>query len=375
MNPDYPYLVLYLVLLVCAMHYWKYEDKLSVQIAMGMTFLFFAFRAPVVGADTWNYVRYLAGTRDYYNELDDRLLEPLFVLYRMVIKSVSPSYGVIMVINTVVTLSPLYFIFKKYASNVPLAILMFINLNSLVLYFVGLRQIIALVPLLLALVYCIEKKPTRFRTALIFFGASVVSAGFHTTGLIYGLIYCLALIVPIQKRAVYLVLVSVSAVLGLLAEKFNNLDVFSSISSLNLAVLQRIDGYLIGDNQNELSAISIALRPTFVGLVAFSFIKKEMLDHPFSKIFLAGIVLYNFLATIPLVHRMVLPMVMFGGIVFTWCFSKDLVLSVRKKKILHILALFIILYFCRSWFIRCSYWSRSDDLQMHPYCVVFEKYR
>ncbi len=375
MYTDMPYIVFYLILLVCTLHYWKNGSTLAMHVAFVVTFVFFAFRAPVVGADTWNYVRYLTGMRDYYSEWDDRALEFLFVGYRNIIKLLSPSFMVVMVINTFISVFPLYIIFKKYSYNAPLSILMFVNLNSLILYFVGLRQVFALVPLILALVYCIENDISKVKKALLFFLASVVAFGFHATGLIYGLIYFLALMIKIEKRKVYVILIIVSALVGFIVEKYDVLDFLSSISSLNLSVLQRIDGYLIGDDQNDLSAITIALRPSVLGLITFAFIKREMLNHPFSKIFLIGIVLYNFLATIPMVHRMVLPMIMFGSIVFTWCFSKEVLQNVKKAKLLYLLTLLIFIYFGRSWYIKCSYWTLSDESCMHPYYLVFEDYR
>ena len=375
MYTDMPYIVFYLILLVCTLHYWKNESPLAIHVAFVVTFVFFAFRAPVVGADTWNYVRYLTGMRDYYSEWDDRALEFLFVGYRNIIKILSPSFMVVMIINTIISVFPLYIIFKKYSYNAPLSILMFVNLNSLILYFVGLRQVFALVPLILVLVYCIENDISKFKKALLFFIASAIAFGFHATGLIYGLIYFLAFTIKIDKRKVFIFLIIASALIGFIVEKYNALDFLSSVSSLNLSVLQRIDGYLIGDDQNDLSAITIALRPSVLGLITFAFIKKEMLNHPFSKIFLIGIVLYNFLATIPMVHRMVLPMIMFGSIVFTWCFSKEILQNVRKAKLLYLLTLLIFIYFGRSWYIKCTYWTLSDESCMHPYYLVFEDYR
>jgi hypothetical protein len=374
MYTDMPYIVFYLSLIICTIFYWKYESPMAVKASFVITFIFFAFRAPVVGADTWNYVRYLAGMRDYYSEWDDRALEFLFVVYRTIVQHLSPNFMVVMVINTVCSLWPLYIITKKYSSNVPLSILMFVNLNCLILYFVGLRQILALVPILFALVYCIENELPRMKQAAIFLVASLVSVGFHSTGLIYGLVYYLALVVPVTKRKVYIASIIASALVGFIMEKYNALDILSSISSLNLSILQRVDAYLIGDDQNELSAITIALRPSVIGLMVFSLIKEERLNHPFSKIFLVGIILYNFLATIPMVHRMVLPMIMFGSIVFSWCYSKELELSDKLEKVLYILTILIFAYFGRSWFIQCTYWSYMDESCMHPYYFVFEDY-
>ena len=374
MYTDYPYIVIYAILIICAFHYWKYENKIAVYVSMISVFLFFALRAPVVGADTWNYVRYLAGTRDFYSEWDDRALEILFVGYRHVINSLTSSYAVIMFINTVISIGPLYYLIKRYSCNVPLSLLMFFNLNCLILYFVGLRQIIALAFLVSTVIYCLEKKTSCFKTCLLFLAAGAVSFGFHVTGLIYAIFYLAAFLIPVKKRWIFLASVIVSALVGLFADKFNVLEFLSSISSMNLLVLQRVDAYLVGDDLNELHAMSIALRPSFLGLVIYSFIQEEKLNHPFSKIFLFGIIMYNFGATIPMIHRMVLPLIMFGCVIFTWCFSNDLVMSIKKQRVLQILTLLIVIYFSRSWYIRCSEWTWFDESCMHPYQFIFEDY-
>lgn len=78
---DYPYILNYFILLILAYLYWKKPDPKLVKWAFFLEFVFIAFRAPVVGADTWNYVRYLDGERNFYN-YDPRPLEAGFVIYR-----------------------------------------------------------------------------------------------------------------------------------------------------------------------------------------------------------------------------------------------------------------------------------------------------
>lgn len=60
---DYPYILNYFILLVLAYLYWKKPDPKLVNWAFFLEFVFIAFRAPAVGADTWDYVRYLDGER------------------------------------------------------------------------------------------------------------------------------------------------------------------------------------------------------------------------------------------------------------------------------------------------------------------------
>lgn len=74
-------------------------DPKLVKWAFFLEFVFIAFRAPVVGADTWNYVRYLDGERNFYN-YDPRPLEAGFVIYRQVLLALHPNRFVVMLVNS-----------------------------------------------------------------------------------------------------------------------------------------------------------------------------------------------------------------------------------------------------------------------------------
>ena len=78
---DYIWAIFYLCLIFLAYYSRSINRKKSAaKLAMLLVFIFMAFRAPVVGGDTWNYVRYLTGERYYYNE-DVRDLETFFLFY------------------------------------------------------------------------------------------------------------------------------------------------------------------------------------------------------------------------------------------------------------------------------------------------------
>lgn len=108
---DYPYILNYFILLILAYLYWKKPDPKLVKWAFFLEFVFIAFRAPVVGADTWNYVRYLDGERNFYN-YDPRPLEAGFVIYRQVLLALHPNRFVVMLVNSFLSCYPLYLIIK-----------------------------------------------------------------------------------------------------------------------------------------------------------------------------------------------------------------------------------------------------------------------
>lgn len=106
------YVINYLIMLLLAYLYWKSSNKKYVRLAFILQFIFIAFRAPVVGADTWDYIRYLDGERNFYNN-DSRELEIGFQIYRQILVSLHGNRFVYMVINTLLSCYPVYLLNKK----------------------------------------------------------------------------------------------------------------------------------------------------------------------------------------------------------------------------------------------------------------------
>ena len=51
---DYPYIIIFLIILFFSIKYWKKGDRRYFKIVTWLTFLFIGLRAPVVGADTYD---------------------------------------------------------------------------------------------------------------------------------------------------------------------------------------------------------------------------------------------------------------------------------------------------------------------------------
>ena len=111
---DSPYVINYLITLLLAYLYWKSPNSRYVKFAFLLQFIFIAFRAPVVGADTWDYIRYLDGERNFYNTYDSRELEIGFQIYRQLLMSLHGNRFIYMLINTLLTCYPVYLLIKKY---------------------------------------------------------------------------------------------------------------------------------------------------------------------------------------------------------------------------------------------------------------------
>ena len=341
--------------------------------AFVVAFVFFAFRAPVVGADTWNYVRYLTGERNFYN-YDPRPLEPLFVVYREILCSFTSSRFVVMVVNTVVTFAPLYYITKKYSLNPPLTILFFCFLGGLSVYFVGLRQVIALSLLFLFLNYWLENKGHYIKKIVVFTACTVSAYFFHTSTILYAFIFLLSLIPFTINRFVYIVLIIGSALIGMVLAEFDVLNFFSIILQLEFSSVDRLDGYLENEELKDPQSLNILLRFAVFALVIYFYIGKEKLSHPFAKLFLFEVIVYNFLHSVPMIGRICNPLSIFGAIIFTWTMDKYARKTIAQRY-LNIIISLIILYYLRVQIIDLSNWNKSDEGRMHPYYFVFEDYR
>ena len=372
---DYPYVIFYIILLVLSYKYWRERKSYIIKFSFVLAFIFFAFRAPVVGADTWDYVRYLTGERNFYN-YDSRPLEPLFVVYRNFICKITTSRFVVMVINTILTMFPLYLILKKYSKNVPLSILLFCYFGGYTVYFIGLRQAFGLIPILLSLLYCLEKKGTFYyiKTFLLFLICSIIGWFFHTSSIIYAILFMASLFIPGGNKVLYIIVVLGSALTGFVLEKFNVLDFFSLILSYSFSGIDRISNYLQNSELIEDSPINILIRQTIVALVIICFMDKDVIRHPFFKLYILGVVIFNLLFSVPMIPRLVTPLLMFGAVVFTWLFGKKYMLTAKRRTVVNIIVILVLSYYTRSNFITSSHWDKYSADRLHPYYFFFQDY-
>lgn len=369
---DYPYIIFYLLLLFLSYRYWKTKDSRYAQWSFILTFIFFAFRAPVVGADTWNYVRYLTGERNFYN-YDSRELENSFVVYREIISHLTSSRTVVMVVNTIFSMAPLYYIVKRYSLNVPLTILMFCYMNSLSVYFVGLRQILAISCLLIAFLYIYEKELWIQKKIIIYGLAVLLAYSIHTSSILYAAIYIAALFIPGGTKRIFIIFIWGSAFLGFITDTFNVFGTLNYFSYLNLDATERLNGYFDMDLFNDAPLYVIA-QVSIIATFVFYGMEEERIRHPFCKIYLAGVIVYNLFYTLPMMHRIVPPLIMFGSVLITWCFGSEYYYRLKKRKAINILFVLLLLYLTRANINDCINYDVYNSGRMHPYYFFFQDY-
>ena len=369
---DIPYIVFYSILLVLAFMYKKKSNKNIAICSFVLTFFFFAFRAPVVGADTWDYIRYLTGERNFYN-YDTRELETGFVIYRSLISSITSSRFIVMIINSILILFP-FFGVLKYSSNIPFSLFVFFNLNGMSIYFCALRQLLAFSCFLVAVLYYMNNDSNKIKKYIVLFIAGLIGQFLHTSSIIYVVLFFLVTLIGNVNKKIYLFLIIGSALVGIVLESFDSLSFLKKLSLwFSLSPVERLSGYLSSDELFDDRSLTLLLRPSFLFLIAVYFLSSEDLSHPFCKFSLFGVVLFNLFGYIPIVYRLCVPFFVFLTIVFAWIFDKKYT-SITKYRVRSIIVILVSLYFVRSVIIDCTEYDINTATKMHPYQFIFQEY-
>ena len=370
---DYPYIFNFLIMLFLAYQYWKKQDPRLIKWAFILQFAFIALRAPVVGADTWDYVRYLADERNFYN-YDERELEPLFIVYREILVALHCNRLAVMLINSFLSCYPLYLLVKRFSNNVPLSLAMLPILNFYYLYFCGLRQILAISILILAMLYVYDEKKRKW---LVFVLLSFVAWNFHTSAAVYAAIFVAAYFIKFKSRIVLISAVAISAVMGIVLQSFNVFDAFNFFLNLNVSATERIEGYLQeGGDTREIESVLLTLRPSLVAIGVFMFIDKEKLNHWFSVLYAVQIIIANLFISVPMIGRLTGGFVVFGAIVFTWVLGNGYYLRIKQRQLVNKILIVFFLYFGQM-LVKTNLDSNIDLTsagRMHPYYFIWEDY-
>jgi len=365
---SYPYIILILILSFSSLITIKNQSRDIFKFSCIVIFLFFSLRAPVVGADTYDYVRFFTGERNFYN-YDERDLELLFLLYNDLLKIFTDNGVIYLFINSFISLLPLYYLVNKYSERKVLSLFLFFAFGFYISYFVALRQILSISILLWGVICVYENRKYKW---VFFMALSVLSYLMHTTAVITTLIYLLAYFFIVKNKKYLYILVIGSVVIGFFSENYSFINIFSIFYSQGLTPIERISNYLTLENFRDEVPLYILLRPTVVGIFVIYFIPDNKINDLLFKIYIFSIILFNLFYQFPMIQRANLSFEIFSIIVFTWIYG-----SYGGRRLINfknIFVVFIVLYFTRSFIIA----SMSPDLdglsRMHPYFFFFEDY-
>jgi len=369
---EYHYIIFIIILFFLT--FTRFNEEKRFKWVCILTFFFIGFRACVVGADTYNYTLGYMGY-DYYKEQD---VEPLYRnAYVPFLSNIVKYEPFFVFINTVFSLSPLYFMIKKYSNNKTMSILTFFLFDLYLMYFVALRQILSLGIWMCGLMYFYEKKSRRWLVYLLF---TIIAYGFHTSSLIPSLLGIITYCINLKSRKLVLITIALTGVLGVLLNVFHITDIFNLFLNANTGLTtERLNEYMIDESYRRVDVASTSgyiyqFRFTWLGLWVFYAMDHEKINHWFSKLFFISICLYNIFYEITMISRMILGFQIFSIIVFTWSLGNRYKSLLKRNKSI---VIFPILIF--AWYTQAYVRSHIDyDLynvdRMHPYYFFWEDY-
>lgn len=188
--PDYSisYAIPYLILLFFLFIMYGYEQNKSpnksiVLSLVGIVLLWFIGLRGHIQTDFINYYPLFERMPSIYNSgflnLKDELIEPGYLLYSIIIKSICPSYYFFVFVNTLIDLIVLFWFFRKYSNSVVLSFIIFLIYFGLVIEFNLFRNAKSIMLFLLSVPYIRERK------FLPFFALNLVGISFHISALIF----------------------------------------------------------------------------------------------------------------------------------------------------------------------------------------------
>lgn len=369
---DYPYIVLLFCLLYLTFEEWSNpRNSKYFTLACGVVFSFVAFRAPVVGADTWEYYSFAMGRQA--SNLSVEETEPLYVLYSSFFAKFCRIGVFFMLANTLLIFWPLYYIINKYVKYRTLSVLCFFILFTYVSYFVALRQVLSESVILLGAIYVLNDKKRKW---LLFVLLSVIAFFIHRTSVVMALVFYACYFINLSSRVIAIGVIIFSTIIGIAINTFDPLNFFNLLlESYYKEHLTHYSGFMMAEYDKDTGLYIGNFINSAIGVICFLFIGKEKINNWFSKIYLAGIVLYSLFKAVPMVDRMTFPYLIFVIVVFPWILeSKKYICTPSFRKGMNAFLLVLILAFSGRFLMKNISYDLRDFSMMHPYYFFFEDY-
>lgn len=158
------------------------ERRWGLPVMVIVLFFFMAFRARTVGADTNNYVWLFMNHGLSYGDIAQVWaskgdITALYDVYAWLVYQLLPFEQAILVCNSIVICTGVYFFIREYSDEQVLSVLLYVLSFCYFFAFNGMRQSLAGAIVLMALV-CVNKKKYGFTVILL-----VLALGIHQTSL------------------------------------------------------------------------------------------------------------------------------------------------------------------------------------------------
>ena len=373
---DYPYIIL-MALLLCLFAYsiyYRSHGKYCGYVSAVAVFLFIALRAPVVGGDTIDYVRFVEGSSES-SYLYMEHVERLYKTYNLFMSFLLFKQGSLFIfVHTFLCLFPFYLLIKKYSCNVSLSCLLFMIMGLYINYMAAFRQILGMGILFFGMWYFMENKRWKWSVLV---GSGVLGYFMHSSIFVTSFLYLACYFIRYKTKIVPYTAIIVSALVGRLLKLFNVQDALNllAVNLSSVSELNRMNFYLgwslyEDDDVGLLRLISSSL----IGLAFFYMMTEKQATHWFARILLLGIVINNLFVGVKMLDRLLLPLMMFATICYTWMFNSRYILDKGYRKSCQLLLVLCIAYMSQSYYKQNTNYDTEGAMLLHPYYFFWQDY-
>lgn len=360
--------VFYLFLLIVTWNRSSRIDTLFFKYSFFLLVIIIAFKAPVIGGDTWNYYRYFTGIRNYYS-LDTREFEPLFELYQNILRALFLNNGILfLAFTSVISLIPIYKFINNYSSRKVLSVLCFFLFVHYEIYFAALRQMLGFSLLFIGVLFVLEDKKRKW---VVYVVLSVIAYYIHTSMILFSSVFLILYFIKLPNRYYALGVILISFWIGIILKDFDIVRLLEIYTFKENDITERLDYYFDESAFDDVRFSLKLLKPVLIGLIVFCFIDKYKINHWFSKIVLTNVIINNLLVDFHELLRITIGFELFSIIVFTWiCERRNRYSILHKISVFSIIVIFVFTFLKNDW----EYNPKSDS-RMKPYYFFFQDYR
>lgn len=291
MNNALPYLLLVLVYGLLAFYYQHTQTRMYRTYISALCIIIFIFFFGFRGFIYYDWINYYPSYEsiggNFATDMQRTRWEPGFMLLAFTIKHIYPSYQFFIWVCTLINISLLVRFFNRYVDNLPLALIVFLCMNGIVLSTDLMRNSIAILIFINILHYIPERKPIHY------FFWCLVAASFHTTALCFIPLYFI-----LNRSYNKWLLLSIFIVANLVY--IFHIPVLKSLLSLFFGFIsptmkQWIDSYLTMDATTG-SILSIGyIERLLTGILVFCYLDRLRSLRKESNIFINSLLIFLYL--------------------------------------------------------------------------------
>ena len=336
-------------------------DRIVTDVFFAIWFLLLLLRSIHVGSDMLNYKLQFRVYSSFswerlFRGILDGELEAGYVLISKAVHLFTRSFRVMLAVCTVISVAPIWWLYRKEGKMGALLIVMFLNVAPFTMYFSGLRQAMAMAFVLPCFKYCKENSFWKFLFVVF------VAYLFHGSALILLLLYPIYH-VDLRKQFYILFFIPVFFVIFV-----NNEAIFRF---LILFTGKYADEYVDGIKQT--GAISVTL--LLLALLIYCFIIPDVkkLDKEFVGL-RNVLMLSSILQIFSGVHTIAMRFNYYFLLLVPLLIVKSISVSDKKYHQITQLSLICMYVFFAVFYFYHAYTS-PDILNVYPYQFLFSDYR